>query len=97
MSSKRCLESKGLKKITKRTLNSLSFFKFKQRLEWKSKLNNNQFKEINEYFTSKTCSLCGCYKPDLGFDKVYNCKGCKKEINRDLNGARNIYFVSKIK
>jgi putative transposase len=53
-------------------------------------------KTIDEFYTSKTCSLCGSYNPKLGSDKIYNCINCKKSIDRDINGCRNIYMKQYI-
>mmetsp|Transcript_3305 Transcript_3305/g.11791 ORF Transcript_3305/g.11791 Transcript_3305/m.11791 type:complete len:443 (+) Transcript_3305:951-2279(+) len=41
--------------------------------------------------TSKTCTCCGFWQPDLGGNKEYKCKNeiCGLVINRDVNGARN--------
>ena len=41
--------------------------------------------------TSKTCTSCGFWQPDLGGKKEYECKNesCGLVINRDVNGARN--------
>ena len=41
--------------------------------------------------TSKTCTSCGFWQPDLGGKKEYECKNesCGLLINRDVNGARN--------
>ena len=41
--------------------------------------------------TSKTCTGCGMWQPDLGGNKEYKCKNesCGLVINRDVNGARN--------
>lgn len=68
------------------------YYEFRLRLKYKCSLNKNKFKLINEYYTSKTCSLCGSYDKKLGGKKVYNCKKCKCSIDRDINGCRNIYM-----
>ena len=68
------------------------YFLFKTRLEFKCKLNNVYFKYIDESYTSKTCSICSNYSNDLGGSKIYCCKECNNTIDRDVNGARNIYI-----
>lgn len=41
--------------------------------------------------SSKTCSCCGWYNPDLTLsDRVFVCQECGLVIDRDLNAARNL-------
>jgi len=96
MSSKSCCQGKGLSKMSKRVLNSFRFYKYKERLRQRCLEKGIEFEEVNEFCTSKTCSVCGSYKKDLGFSKIYECNKCNTIIDRDFNGARNIYFVSLI-
>jgi putative transposase len=70
-------------------MNNLKFFKFKQRLLFKSIERGKKVYETQEHFTTKTCSFCGSmYKP--GLSRVYKCENCKKHIGRDVNAAKNI-------
>ena len=78
--------------MTKRIGLHMSLFKFKERLQYKCNVKNNNYIEVNEKYTSKMCSNCSNYKEDLGANKVYNCNNCKKIIDRDINAARNIYI-----
>jgi IS605 OrfB family transposase len=78
----------------KRIMYALSFYVFRQRLEYKCKSKTINYKEVNESYTSKTCSKCGCIKDYLGPTKVFNCNNCKLTIDRDINGCRGIYFSS---
>jgi putative transposase len=76
------------------------YYEFRLRLKYKCSINNNNFKLVNEYYTSKTCSLCGNYNNKLEGNKIYNCKNCNSSIDRDINGCRNIYmkqFMNEIK
>lgn len=41
-------------------------------------------------YTTQTCGKCGKLDKKIESSKVYKCKHCKKEIDRDINGARNI-------
>ncbi|CAG8619909.1 14009_t:CDS:2 [Gigaspora margarita] len=43
-----------------------------------------------EEYTSKTCGFCGYVYRKLGGSKVFRCPECKTELDRDINGARNI-------
>ena len=70
------------------------YFTFKTRLEYKCKINNINFKYVDESYTSKTCSMCGYYDKFLGGSKVYICNKCPNIMDRDINGARNIYIKS---
>lgn len=79
-------------KIIKRMGNNIRLYKFKEKLKYKCFLNGIKYKEIDEYCTSKCCSYCGNFKKDLGGNKIYECINCGKTINRDINGARNIYM-----
>lgn len=45
---------------------------------------------VNEAFTSKTCGCCGFIHAKLGSSKTFKCPRCKIEMDRDVNGARNI-------
>lgn len=83
---------KKLKKI----ILSYRLYVFKRRLKEKCEERGIAYSEINEYYTSKTCSKCGNYKKDLKLQKEYVCKKCGQKMQRDINGARNIYYVSKI-
>ena len=73
------------------------YFNFQLRLKYKCSINNKKFKLVDEYYTSKTCSLCGYYNDKLGGNKIYNCNNCKKSLDRDINGCRNIYMKQFIK
>jgi putative transposase len=76
-------------KTINRNMNDLKFYKFKQRLLFKSMEKNKRVVSVHEAFTSQTCSCCGkMYKP--GMSKVYNCKGCNICVDRDINASKNI-------
>ena len=75
---------------TKRELLRLKPFIFKSRL--KEQLTSHIFKPTTEEYTSKTCTNCGVIKDDLNGNSVYKCNNCKMTLDRDINGARNIYI-----
>ena len=85
-----------LQKMTKRIIQCISFYKLTQRLKFKSIINNNNLIIKEEWYTSKTCTVCGNKKEDLGGNKVYSCEKCNLTTKRDYNGSRNI-FLSCIK
>ncbi len=76
----------------KKMIQKLRLYQFKEKLEYKCLLNKVNYKEIKEHYTSMMCSNCGFIKKDLGSSKIYNCTNCKIIQDRDINGARNIYF-----
>jgi transposase len=81
---------KKMSKMTKRLLYMFSFFSFKLKLKYKCETYNKKLVIVDESFTSKTCGNCGCLN-DVGGSEWYTCdKGCRMEIDRDVNGARNI-------
>ena len=67
-----------LTRVNKELAYALSFYNFRERLNFKSNLKNKNYILVSEYYTSKTCSICGNYKEDLGSNKIYNCLNCKK-------------------
>ena len=92
LSTKRivCNNNSVLKEYNKQLAYSLSFFKYRERLSYKCSIKDCNYIKVNEYYTSKTCSLCSYYKENLGSDKVYNCSNCNSILDRDVNGCRNI-------
>ena len=74
-----------------RMMMTLSHYKFKEKLKYKSKCYKNcKVLDVSESWTSKTCGKCGNINNDLRGAKIYSCKICKIKIDRDVNGARNI-------
>jgi len=66
------------------------YYDFQTRLKYKCMLTKTNYKLVNENYTSKICSLCGNYNDKLKGEKTYSCTKCKKSIDRDVNGCRNI-------
>lgn len=90
--SGQCCKKLKSKKI-KNKLRVWCHGKFRERLLNKAK----EFRDCNviittEEFTSKTCTRCGVLNNTLGSSKVFNCKSCNLVLDRDLNGARNIFL-----
>jgi IS605 OrfB family transposase len=65
---------------------------FRQRLEYKCHSKSIKYKMVNESYTSKMCSVCGEIDDNLGSSKIYSCASCGMRMDRDINGARNIYY-----
>jgi len=84
------VRSKKLTRMTKRLMNVFSFYKFRQRLEYKCKVYNKQLIIVDESYTSKTCTCCGEINKELGTSEEFKCPNCKIEVDRDVQSARNI-------
>ena len=70
-------------------LQQMSHYKFKQHLFSKAKEYGCLCIEVTEEYTSQLCAKCG--KLDKTYvNRMKKCKHCKQEINRDVNGSRNI-------
>lgn len=81
-----------LHRMNKRIIQSISYYKLIERLKFKSIINNNNLIIKEEWYTSKTCTLCGNIKDDLGANKTYSCVKCNLNTKRDYNGCRNIFL-----
>lgn len=92
--SSKSISRKGgnISKMTKRIAQRLRFYVLKERLKYKSSVHKRGYGEINEWMTSKMCSVCGNIDYDLGGNKIYKCVKCNTKMDRDVNGARNIYI-----
>jgi putative transposase len=80
---------------TARAMATWSHYRFKQRLLHKSREHPDcRVYIVNESYTSKTCDRCGHIHSELGGggggSKVFKCPSCSWQIDRDINGARNI-------
>lgn len=82
-----------LKSITKRLALHIKLYIFRERLKFKCSMNGIKYRNVDEMYTSKTCTLCGTIKNDLGGNKIYSCDNCRGILERDVNGARNIFMV----
>lgn len=84
---------KSLSSSTRRAMMALSHYKFKQILIHKANLYGTKVIEESEEYTSKTCGKCGhlAGKKDMS-NRTLKCTKCKSEIDRDYNGARNIFI-----
>jgi len=81
--------TKSKNKNLNRSFNDMKFYKFKKRLEYKASINNKLIVCVNEAYTSQTCSYCGNLY-NHGCSKIYSCVNCNKNIDRDINAAKNI-------
>lgn len=85
-----CNKTSSLKAVNKEIAMSYSFYTFRQRLKYKCIIKKCNYKEVKEYYTSKTCSFCSEYNEKLGSNKIFNCSSCNSIFDRDINACRNI-------
>lgn len=77
--------------ITARKMVTWAHYRFRQRLMAKAReYPNCRIMVVNEAYTSKTCGRCGRLNQNLGGNKVFRCRYCGLEGDRDVLGARNI-------
>jgi len=82
------------------SVSDLGFGEFRRQLEYKSKMFGNELIIADRFYpSSKLCSRCGWKKDDLTLsDRVFSCKECGLEIDRDLNASLNLknYGLNKL-
>lgn len=83
-------------KQTARAMLGVRHYTFRQRLVEKSKEFGTHVTEQDEAYTSKTCGKCGVLNDKLGGSKTFKCGSCGVVLDRDANGARNIYVRSSV-
>jgi putative transposase len=76
-----------ISKQTRRSLLTLSHFKFKMRLIQKTSETGSRVIICNE-----ACTNCGQLN-NVGSKKDYSCSSCKLNIDRDVNGAAPLYRI----
>lgn len=81
-------KGRKLRKSVVRSMLSLRFFEFKERLKQKCNECGVVYVEQNESYTSKTNSFTGELITNLGSKEWFMYNGIK--VHRDINGARNI-------
>ena len=77
---------------TVRCMLGMGHYAFRQRLKDVAERRGIRVVECTEEYTSKTCSCCGWIHPSLGGAKVFACRECGSKVDRDLQGAFNIYL-----
>jgi putative transposase len=82
---------KGIPKNSKDDLHVWRLYDFKTKLLHRfGGLDEQELVIQDERYTSKTCGLCYNIKRNLGAAKRYLCNKCGYDVDRDVNGARNI-------
>ena len=81
-------------KGTARGMMTWSHYAFKELLKTTALREGTKVVIVTEEYTSKTCSCCGALHRNLGGSKVFKCPSCRRVMDRDENGARNILLKS---
>jgi len=84
---------KTLNHSVSRNMMNLSHYSFRMRLIQKCEQYQSNIYVVTEEYTSKTCTSCGTIGSLNKIDyRTYKCENCDCEINRDINGSRNIFL-----
>lgn len=83
-------KSRKIGSKTVRAMLSLGHSQFRERLKQVAQIHGSTVVEVNEAYTSKTCTRCGHIHTKLGGSSTFKCPHCGLVISRDINGARNI-------
>jgi len=84
--------AKNLRPTSNFNLFNLQHYKFKERLRFQCLEQGSKLTDCTEEYTSKTCTQCGKLNENLGYSEIFVCPCCSLNIDRDVNGARNIYL-----
>lgn len=84
------IKKEDLPKFAKRILQTLNHGLFIKRLMHKGGLEGKFVEIVSEYLTSQICGKC--FNKTSTKEKIYTCNKCGLKIDRDVNGARNIYI-----
>ena len=76
----------------KTVLNLQSHYKFKEYLKATAKRYRTNVYDVDEHYTSQCCTSCGVLSKVYDKNRTKECINCKLQIDRDLNGSRNIYI-----
>lgn len=80
-----------LNRKVKFVLNNLSHYRFKQHILNKAQEYGCKIIIVTEEYTSMTCGNCGMMSKKYT-NRIKECESCKHKIDRDINGARNIFL-----
>ena len=85
-------QNRKIRSTTARQMMTWAHYRFRERLIHKCRQYNCKVAIVNEAYTSKTCSCCGALHNKLGGSKVFKCPTCGVVMDRDANGAKNIFL-----
>lgn len=87
----RMVRGRKLPNMVKRQMLALRFYDFRMKLDWRCRMEGRKLVVTTEEYTSKTCGRCGLLNNN-GSAEWFRCRGCGLQLDRDANGARNIYL-----
>src|SRR5690606_8210467 len=75
-----------------REISDVGFYEFRRQIEYKAKWNAREIIIADRFYpSSRLCSSCNWKNEDLKLsDRVFKCKDCNLEIDRDLNASLNL-------
>ncbi len=76
---------------TARSMLTWAHYRFKTVLKDVAEVYQSKVIDVNEAYTSKTCTVCG-YVQSIGGRETWTCKSCGTDHDRDLNASRGIYL-----
>ena len=95
-----CIEDLNMKAMSKclnfgKSVHDNGWGMFTMFLGYKLQQEGKQLIKIDKWYpSSKTCSCCGNVKSELGLgERIYICKNCGIELDRDYNASLNIKRV----
>jgi putative transposase len=86
---------RAIRSKTARSLLTWAHYRFRERLQHKALQHGKEVAVVTEEYTSKTCGKCGHVNATFS-SKTFTCAACGVTMDRDANGARNI-FLKQIK
>lgn len=73
-------------------ISDVGFYEFRRQIEYKARWYGRQVNFADTFYpSSKLCSKCGWKHDNLTLsDRLFKCRSCNQEIDRDLNAAINL-------
>ena len=85
------LTYKGMQKLWGNKIKKLGLSSLTKMIGYKAENKGKIFFKINRFYPStKTCSCCGNIQTIKLNERIYKCKNCENEIDRDINRGINI-------
>ena len=69
-----------------------SHYKFKEYLKATAKRYKTIIYDVDESYTSQMCTKCGILSKNYNNERIKECT-CGYNIDRDINGSRNILLI----
>lgn len=86
------MKKQRLSRGLNRDLDIFKHYKFKTKLYFKAHWSGTCVYDVNESYTTKTCTNCGMLNTTVGSKPIFDCGSCGLKIERDTNGSRNIFL-----